>query len=91
MTIYRITLLEWTSETNYDDTTYLDYCMKGCRPFKTLKGAIKWLDKNKHKVLELEKDVIESKEFVAIDIDIEQWNGDFINGIVYTQCLWANN
>ena len=91
MTFYRITLLEWTSETNYNDTIYLDNMMNvNCHNFRKLETAIKWLKKNKDIVLKHELTNLDT-DVISIDCDIEEWEDDFCNGIVYTTNLWTKN
>lgn len=78
--LFRVTLVMWRDARN-SDTDYL-------ADFKTKEEAIKYIEENSDKILEDEKkNGLEDLE--ELDLDVEEWVGDDIKGIIYSTRIWS--
>lgn len=83
---YRITIIEWENQNTCGDTIYVDYLIK-IPKFRKLEKAIKYVETYKDRLLALS----ETNGHIAIDVNIEEWYKDAINGIAYTTNLWERS
>lgn len=77
--LFRVALVSWLDNNN-SDTDYL-------WDFRTQEKAIKFIDGIKDFILQEEQCFLE--DIKELDLDIEEWDGDYIVGVVYSTRIWG--
>lgn len=83
---YRITIIEWQNSYTFRDTIYVDNFIK-IHKFRKLNKAIAYVERHRNELLKLS----DKNGLQAIDVNIEEWYKDAINGIAYTTNLWERS
>lgn len=83
---YRITIIEWENSYTFRETIYVDYLIKMPK-FRRLNKAIAYVERHRNELLKLS----DKNGLRAIDVNIEEWYKDTINGIAYTTNLWERS
>ena len=77
--LYRVVLVQWLDAYN-SDTDYLE-------DFATKEEAVKYIEENKESILEGEKEFLEDR--TALDLDVEEWDEMDDISVVYSTELWS--